>query len=47
MRERIAKWWLPDAVVYVEEIPHTAAGKIDKVKLRAMFADYRLPNTRS
>ena len=42
MRGRIAKWWLPDAVVLVEEIPHTAAGKILKTQLRRQFADFRL-----
>ena len=38
----IAKWWLPDAVEFVDEIPHTATGKISKKDLRARFADYRL-----
>jgi fatty-acyl-CoA synthase len=42
LRGRIAKWWLPDAVVLVEEIPHTAAGKILKTQLRRQFADFRL-----
>jgi len=40
---RIAKWWIPDDVVFVDEIPHTATGKIKKVELRKQFADYRLP----
>nr|WP_047582481.1 long-chain-fatty-acid--CoA ligase [Methylobacterium sp. ZNC0032] len=40
---KIAKWWLPDDVVLVESIPHTATGKIQKTKLREMFRDYRLP----
>jgi acyl-CoA synthetase (AMP-forming)/AMP-acid ligase II len=44
MEGKIAKWWIPDDVQYVAEIPHTAAGKINKVRLRAMFAGYRLPN---
>ena len=39
---KIAKWWLPDAVVLVDEIPHTAAGKILKTELRRRFADFRL-----
>jgi fatty-acyl-CoA synthase len=39
---RIAKWWLPDAMVVVEEIPHTATGKIQKTQLRRQFADFRL-----
>lgn len=41
---KIAKWWLPDDVVFVDDIPHTATGKIKKVELRKQFADYRLPN---
>ena len=40
---RIAKWWLPDEVVLVDELPHTATGKIQKMTLREMFRDYRLP----
>ena len=36
---RIAKWWIPDEVRTVDEIPHTAAGKINKVKLREMFGN--------
>lgn len=41
---KIATWWIPDDVQFVTEIPHTAAGKINKVGLREMFRDYRLPN---
>jgi fatty-acyl-CoA synthase len=40
---RVAKWWLPDDVVFVPEIPHTATGKILKAELRRRFADHRLP----
>lgn len=43
MTGKIAKWWLPDDVVLVEAIPHTATGKIQKTALREMFRDYRLP----
>jgi fatty-acyl-CoA synthase len=43
MQGRIAKWWLPDDVVVVAEIPHTATGKIQKTALRDQFRDYRLP----
>lgn len=39
---KIAKWWLPDAMVLVEEIPHTATGKVQKTQLRRQFADFRL-----
>jgi fatty-acyl-CoA synthase len=45
MRGRIAKWWIPDDVVLVDEIPHTATGKIQKTALREMFREYRLPGT--
>ena len=41
---KIAKWWIPDDVVFVDEIPHTATGKIKKVELRKQFADYELPD---
>jgi fatty-acyl-CoA synthase len=40
---RVAKWWMPDDVVFVDEIPHTATGKIQKMTLREQFRDYRLP----
>jgi len=44
LRPRVAKWWLPDDVVFVKELPLTATGKIQKSRLREMFADYRLPD---
>jgi len=40
---KIANWWMPDDVVFVDEIPHTATGKISKLKLRETFKDYQLP----
>jgi len=40
---KIAKWWMPDDVAFVTELPHTATGKIQKTALREQFADYRLP----
>jgi fatty-acyl-CoA synthase len=40
---KIAKWWMPDDVVFVEELPHTATGKLSKLTLRERFKDYRLP----
>ncbi len=43
MDGRIAKWWMPDDVVFVDEIPHTATGKIQKLALREAFKGYRLP----
>jgi acyl-CoA synthetase (AMP-forming)/AMP-acid ligase II len=38
---KIAKWWMPDDVVFVEEIPHTATGKIQKMELREQFRDFQ------
>ena len=40
---KIAKWWMPDDVQFVAEIPHTATGKIQKTALREQFNTYRLP----
>jgi fatty-acyl-CoA synthase len=40
---RVAKWWLPDDVVFVAEIPKTSVGKFSKKDLRDQFADYVLP----
>lgn len=41
---KVAKWWIPDDVVFVDEIPHTATGKIKKIDLRKQFTDYQLPS---
>jgi acyl-CoA synthetase (AMP-forming)/AMP-acid ligase II len=43
LAERLAKWQLPDDIVRVAEIPHTAPGKILKTRLRELFRDHRLP----
>jgi fatty-acyl-CoA synthase len=43
LRGKVANWWIPDDVVFVDEIPHTATGKIQKTTLRERFKDYRLP----
>ncbi|BDI05425.1 3-(methylthio)propionyl-CoA ligase [Sphaerotilus microaerophilus] len=40
---RIAKWQIPDDVVFVDDIPHTATGKMLKAKLREQFKDHKLP----
>jgi fatty-acyl-CoA synthase len=40
---KIAKWWTPDDVQFVDAIPLGATGKMQKNKLRDQFADYRLP----
>jgi fatty-acyl-CoA synthase len=41
---KVAKWWMPDDVAFVAEIPHTATGKIQKTTLREQFKDYALPS---
>jgi fatty-acyl-CoA synthase len=43
LKDKVARWWLPDDVVFIDEIPHTATGKISKVALRERFRDYRFP----
>jgi fatty-acyl-CoA synthase len=40
---KVAKWWLPDDIVFVEEIPKTSVGKFSKKDLRDKFQGYRLP----
>ncbi len=39
---KVPKWWLPDAVVVVDALPHTATGKLQKNALRCMYQDYLL-----
>ena len=41
---KIAKWWLPDAVLVVSELPHTATGKLLKTALRARYKDHYMPD---
>lgn len=43
LQGRVANWWIPDDVAFVDELPHTATGKLHKLRLREMFKDYRLP----
>jgi 3-(methylthio)propionyl---CoA ligase len=44
MEGKIAKWWMPDDIVFVDGIPHTATGKILKTALRDQFKAYSFPN---
>jgi fatty-acyl-CoA synthase len=41
---RVAKWWLPDDVVFIEAVPKTSVGKFNKRALREQFKDYKLPS---
>jgi fatty-acyl-CoA synthase len=43
LQGKVAKWWMPDDVVFVDSIPLGATGKIDKKKLREQFKAYKLP----
>ncbi len=43
LKPRVAKWWLPDDVAFVADLPHTATGKLLKSKLREQFKDHVLP----
>ncbi|WP_419906307.1 long-chain-fatty-acid--CoA ligase [Hoeflea sp.] len=44
MQGKVAKWWMPDDVAFVDEIPHTATGKIQKTVLRDQFKDFSFPD---
>ncbi|WP_426414861.1 long-chain fatty acid--CoA ligase [Aestuariirhabdus sp. LZHN29] len=37
---RVAKWWMPDAIIVVDELPHTGTGKLRKVELRQQYAEF-------
>jgi fatty-acyl-CoA synthase len=41
---QVAKWWLPDAIIFVDQLPHTATGKLSKKTLRDLYHDYRFPD---
>ncbi len=40
--DKVASWWIPDDVAIVDELPHTATGKVQKLALRKLFADHVL-----
>src|SRR5208282_442166 len=41
---QVARWWVPDAVLVVDELPHGATGKLNKVALRQKYQNYLLEN---
>ena len=43
LADKVARWWLPDDVLFVDELPHTATGKLSKLQLREKFKDHVLP----
>jgi len=42
MRPKLASWWMPDAVEFLDEFPMTGTGKVQKMALRSRFKDYRV-----
>ena len=42
----VAKWWLPDEILFVDSLPHTATGKLLKTALREQYRDHVLPSAR-
>jgi fatty-acyl-CoA synthase len=38
LSERVSKWWLPDRIIFVPELPKTGTGKVMKAELRKRFA---------
>ena len=42
LAKHVAKWWLPEEIVFVDSLPHTATGKLLKTALREQYKDYRL-----
>ena len=44
VRPRLAKWQVPDDVVFIDEVPKTSVGKFSKKTLREQYADYVLPD---
>jgi fatty-acyl-CoA synthase len=45
LAQRVAKWWLPDDVVFIDAVPKTSVGKFNKRALREQFKDYKLAGT--
>ena len=44
LSDKIAKWWMPDAIIVVDELPHTGTGKLVKNELRKQYQNYLLEN---
>ena len=43
LADKVAKWWLPDDLLVMDELPHTATGKVSKLNLREQLKDYSFP----
>ena len=44
---KVAKWWIPEDVVFVTELPYTATGKVSKLKLREHMEGYQFPDSKA
>jgi len=44
LETRVAKWWLPDEILFVDELPHQATGKVSKLTLRNQYQNYKVPS---
>ena len=40
LEDKVAKWWMPDDVIFVSELPHTATGKLLKTDLRDEYKEH-------
>ena len=47
LKDKIVKWWMPDAVVFVDELPHTATGKLLKTGVREQYKNWLVENGRA
>lgn len=45
LASKVAKWWLPDDIIFIDELPHTATGKLQKRTLRDQYIDYLIERT--
>jgi fatty-acyl-CoA synthase len=44
LASKVAKWWLPDEIIFLKELPHGATGKLQKFELREEYTNYYMEN---
>ena len=44
LASKVAKWWLPDEIIFLQELPHGATGKLQKFELREEYNNYYMEN---
>lgn len=47
LTQKVARWWIPDEVLFVDSLPHTATGKLQKMALRRTYQGHRLATDRA